>query len=197
VSNRFRQQAKALGAYNHAACILAMATALCLAWPGITGGAGDRRADVEPPPLPPALPDGQRVATFSSAKLLEPPASLRNVSVATTPPVVDFLYYAGQDYEGKPWSNWGDGVATPGKYYSAIGDHKAPDGNAFVYEYDAATKTLKKIVDLRRLLDVPDGQYSPGKIHGRIDMGSDGWLYFSTHRGSTRVTTDEYGYQGD
>jgi hypothetical protein len=88
-------------------------------------------------------------------------------------------------------------VAVAGKYYSAIGDHKAPDGNAFVYEYEVASKTLKKIVDLRQLLDVPDGQYTPGKIHGRIDIGRDGWLYFSTHRGSTRVTTDEYGYEGD
>ena len=28
-------------------------------------------------------------------------------------------------------------------------------------------------------------------------MGSDGWLYFATHRGSTRVTIDKYHYQGD
>jgi hypothetical protein len=37
----------------------------------------------------------------------------------------------------------------------------------------------------------------PGKIHSRIDMGSDGWLYFATHRGGTRITTDEYHYKGD
>src|SRR5262249_22189788 len=35
------------------------------------------------------------------------------------------------------------------------------------------------------------------KIHSRIDMGSDGWLYFSTHRGSTTTTTDQYHYKGD
>jgi hypothetical protein len=28
-------------------------------------------------------------------------------------------------------------------------------------------------------------------------MGKDGYLYFSTHRGGTNVTTDEYGYKGD
>jgi hypothetical protein len=156
-----------------------------------------RAGDPEPPRLPPELPGGKSVVTYSSPDLLEPPASLQNVTVAKTPPVVDFLYYPGQTYKGNPWSNWGDGVAVAGKYYSAIGDHKAPDGNAFVYEYEVASKTLKKIVDLRQLLDVPDGQYTPGKIHGRIDIGRDGWLYFSTHRGSTRVTTDEYGYEGD
>ena len=39
--------------------------------------------------------------------------------------------------------------------------------------------------------------YSPGKIHSRLDLGSDGCLYFSTHRGSTKATTDRYHYQGD
>jgi len=52
-------------------------------------------------------------------------------------------------------------------------------------------------VDVADLLALPAGHYRPGKIHGRLDLGSDGWLYFSTHRGSTRVTTDEYHYQGD
>jgi hypothetical protein len=28
-------------------------------------------------------------------------------------------------------------------------------------------------------------------------MGDDGWLYFSTHRGSTTVTTDKFHYKGD
>lgn len=47
------------------------------------------------------------------------------------------------------------------------------------------------------MLNLPDGHYTPGKIHSRLDLGDDGWLYFSTHRGSTRVTTDQYHYQGD
>jgi hypothetical protein len=67
--------------------------------------AGQRKADVELPALPPTLPGGKPVATFKSAELLEPPASMRHVAVATTPPVIDFLYYPGRDYEGKPWSN--------------------------------------------------------------------------------------------
>ena len=146
---------------------------------------------------PPKLPGGKPVVTIRSGDLLKPPESMRAVAVAKAPPTVDFLYYPGQTYPGKPWSNWGDGCAVAGKYYSAIGDHLAPAGNAFVYEYDAATKKLRMLVDLRKVLKLPDGHYTPGKIHSRIDVGDDGWLYYATHRGSTRVTTDAYHYEGD
>jgi hypothetical protein len=129
---------------------------------------------------------------------LEAPDSIDpDVAIARTPPKVDFLYYPRQDYPGKPWSVWGDGLAAGGKYYSAIGDHLAPRGNAFLFEYDPATKRLRTLVDVQKLLSLPEGHYTPGKIHSRIDLGRDGWLYFATHRGSTRVTTDQYRYKGD
>ena len=147
---------------------------------------------------PPRLPSGERVATSTSPDLLKPtPALLEGVEIAKQAPTIDFLYYPEQTYPGKPWSVWGDGLAAGGKYYSAIGDHKAPDGNAFVYEYDPTKKTIRTLVDLAKVLNIPDGHYRPGKIHSRIDMGSDGWLYFATHRGSTRITTDRYHYKGD
>jgi hypothetical protein len=147
---------------------------------------------------PPSLPGGKPVATDTSPDLLEPSGALADgVEIARTAPTVDIAYYPGQTYPGNPWSNWGDGLAVNGKYYSSIGDHKGPDGNGFIYEYDPETKNLRCIVDLQKVLHVPDGHYTPGKIHGRIDMGEDGWLYFSTHRGSTRVTVDDYHYEGD
>jgi len=150
------------------------------------------------PPYPPTLPDGKHVATDSSPDFLKPGPTLREgVAVAKTAPTVDFLYYPGQTYVGKPWSNWGDSLAVGGKYYASIGDHLAPDGNAFVYEYDPEKKTFRLLADVRKVLNLPEGHYTPGKIHGRIDMGSDGWLYFSTHRGSPRVTNDTYHYKGD
>ena len=119
------------------------------------------------------------------------------VAIAATPPTVDFLYYPEQTYPGNPWSVWGDGTAVAGKYYSAIGDHRAPAGSAYVFEYDATRKAFRTLVNLKPFLNMPDGHYSPSKIHSRIDMGSDGWLYFATHRGSTRVTTDEHHFTGD
>ena len=148
--------------------------------------------------FPPQLPDGKQFLTDTSPKFLEHPKTLRDgVTIAKTPPTVDFLYYPGQDYPGKPWSNWGDSLAVGGKYYASIGDHLAPAGNAFVYEYDPATKSFRQLANLRELLQMPEGHYSPGKIHSRLDLGDDGWLYFSTHRGSTKVTADAFHYTGD
>lgn len=147
---------------------------------------------------PPMLPNGVHVATHTSKEFLKRPDEIhQEVSVATTPPRVDFMYYPGQNYPGNPWSVWGDGEVHEGKYYSSIGDHLAPQGNAFVYEYDPEVQKLRMLLNTRKVLDLPQGHYMPGKIHSRIDVGRDGYLYFATHRGSTRVTTDEYHYKGD
>lgn len=148
--------------------------------------------------FPPVLPGGAQVVTDTSEKFLNSTGTLLpGVAVAKSSPTIDFLFYPGQNYPGKPWSNWGDSIAVNGKYYASIGDHLAPAGNAFVFEYDPATRKIRQLVDVRKVLGLPDGHYTPGKIHGRLDLGSDGWLYFSTHRGSTRVTTDQFHYQGD
>ncbi len=147
---------------------------------------------------PPALPEGRQIVTDSAPEFLQSIGPLSaGVTIAQTPPSIDFLYYPGQDYPGNPWSVWGNGSAIEGKYFSAIGDHHAPAGNAFVFEYDTATRKLRRLMETRSLLALPEGHYAPGKIHSRVDLGSDGWLYFSTHRGSTRVTTDQYHYLGD
>lgn len=148
-------------------------------------------------PFPPRLPSGKTVLTTTSDELLKGPATLgKDVLVAKTAPTVDILYFPCQTYPGKPWSNWGDGLAVGGKYYTSLGDHLAPKGNAYVYEYDPARKALRLLVNVAEVLGRMLG-YLPGKIHGRLDLGKDGWLYFSTHRGSTKATCDANGYQGD
>ncbi len=147
---------------------------------------------------PPKLPGGKAVVSTHSPNLLKAPVELdKGVTIAKTAPEVEMLYYPVQTYEGHPWSVWGDSVAVNGKYYSAIGDHLAPAGNAYVFEYDPQTRSIRTLCDLASTLKRPEGDYSPAKIHTRVDMGSDGWIYFGTHRGSTRVTTDQYHYQGD
>ncbi len=147
---------------------------------------------------PPQLPGGQAFVIDRSPDLLKPIGPLASgVMIAATPPTIDFLYYPEQTYPGHPWAAWGDGVAVPRKYYSAIGDDGGPAGHAFVFEYDAASHSFRTLLNVSRFLNLPDGYYTPGKIHSRIDMGSDGWLYFATHRGSTRVTTDQYHFTGD
>jgi hypothetical protein len=152
----------------------------------------------------PTLPDGKTVVTDTSDAFLKPTATLKSgVAIAKTAPTIDFHYYPGQTYPGKPWSNWGDSLAVNGKYFASIGDHHAVNtkdghpGTGLVFEYDPARKEFRQLVDVSKVLSLPAGHYTPGKIHGRLDMGGDGWLYFSTHRGSTRVTTDQYHYEGD
>ncbi len=160
--------------------------------------AADSVAASADPSFPPAFPDGKTVVRMQTNAFLRAPPTLRaDVVVAQAPPIIEAMYYPGQDYPGKPWSCWGDGVAVDGKYYSAIGDHWAPRGNAFVFEYDAAARSLRRVVNLEETLALPEGHYTPGKIHSRVDAGGDGWLYFATHRGSPRVTTDEHHYRGD
>lgn len=162
------------------------------------GEAMNGRAAPKGATYPPTLPDGRTYVRDKSEDFLRPAASLqKGIDIAKTPPTVEFLYYPGQTYPGKPWSAWGDSLAVNGKYYASVGDHLAPGGNAFVYEYDPEKHTFRRLVDLRQVLALPDGHYTPGKIHSRLDLAGDGWLYFSTHRGSTRVTTDQYHYKGD
>ena len=83
------------------------------------------------------MPDGQSIVSVESADLLAPQDNLKpGVQIAKTAPKVDLIYYPEQNYEGNPWSVWGDGLTVGTKYFSAVGDHLAPQGNAFVFEYD-------------------------------------------------------------
>ena len=167
-------------------------------------------AHAQKPPVltfPPTIPDGKESLSHTGDEFLKPPATLRkDVDVAKAAPTVDFLYFPGQDYLGNPWSNWGDSVAANGKYYASIGDHLAlggkgdpanGTGTGRVFEYDPEKKTFRQLLDTTKLLQLPIGHYTPGKIHSRLDVGSDGWLYCSTHRGSTTVTADKNNYTGD
>lgn len=187
-------------------CIALLLVSTMLAAPSPANAQKKKRILSTDLPYPPTLPKGQEMVTDSSPNLLTRPESLRDaVAVAKEPPTIEFIYYPEQTYPGKPWSNWGDGCVADGKYYSAIGDHyaigrgelKYGTGTAFVYEYDPESKTLRSLIDVASFLDLPRGHYTPGKIHSRIDMGSDGWLYYATHRGSPKAANDENHYQGD
>src|SRR6185436_1687392 len=82
---------------------------------------GDRNAKAKTEAeilFPPKLPVGQPVVTDTSGDFLKPPTTLRpEVTVAKTAPTIDFAFFPGQNYPGKPWSAWGDSVALEGKYY--------------------------------------------------------------------------------
>lgn len=152
------------------------------------------------PPLPEykpmSLPDGKLMVTDSAADFLTVPAALAggDFDVAKTPPSIDFGFYPEQTFRGNPWSAWGDNLVVGDKWYSSIGDHK---WDCFIYEYDMVKKTMRTVVNVKKFLDMPDGHYVPAKVHSRIDVGSDGWLYFATHRGAASYTTDRYHFKGD
>jgi len=150
------------------------------------------------PPYPPSLPDGKEFVTDTSPDFLTPPTTLRlDVKIAKTPPTVDFAYFPGQSYRGNPWSNWGDSMFANGKYYASIGDHLAPGGTAFLWEFDPATRKFRQLVDVKKLLGLPEGRYTPGKIHTQLTLANDGWIYFGTHRGGTKATFGDKDYKGD
>jgi len=148
----------------------------------------------------PELPGGKAIVTDTSDTLIKVPEGVKlheGVTVAKVAPTIDFAYFPGQTYAGNPWSTWGESLFANGKYYASVGDHRAPAGTAFIYEYDPAKKEFRQIIDVQKLLALPEGHYAPGKIHTTLTMGKDGAIYFGTHRGSTRVTTDQYHYKGD
>ncbi len=167
-----------------------LCTGLLLTWFAVPAGAAGLA-------WPPVLPGGRAVRTDTDQAFVTATTELNpGATVARTPPTVDFLYFDAQTYAGNPWSVWGDGLAVGDTFFTSIGDHLAPEGNAYVYAYDSTRKTLRLLTDVRGILARPAGWYTPGKIHSRIDLGSDGWLYFSTHRGSTRATTPENHFTG-
>lgn len=108
--------------------------------------------------------------------------------------VVDHVEYPLPYPDGRPWSIWGKGLlASNGRFYSAVGDHHTMgdddphgrDGNAYLYEYDPATKLVRVVGDAQSAFGrhVP-GQNGYGKIHARLDEGPDGRLYTHTYWGS-------------
>lgn len=161
-----------------------------------------------PLPLPPTLPGGATIVTDTSADFLKAPDGLAaDVDIAKAAPTVDFGWFPGQTYPAEIWSVWGNSICANGKYYASLGDHMSVHketpgspghhGTAYVYEYDPKAKTFRLLLNTSELLKLPETDYSPGKIHSRLDMGSDGWLYCSTHNGSLKGTTDQYHHEGD
>ncbi len=141
--------------------------------------------------------------TLASDDLLRPPSGLKvdGFTVAKAAPKVDVVLFAGLPDGGKGtlWSSWGDGcLAGNGKYYTAVGDHLGTDANSYVYEYDPAGKSLRRVVDVARAIGQKPGDYGHGKIHSGIHEAADGWLYFATYWGKHREidAAFEKGFRG-
>lgn len=113
-------------------------------------------------------------------------------------PGVEAVVYPRPEYEGRPWSQWGQGILLDdGRFLSAIGDHHGADGNSFIYEYDPATGVLTQIGDALSLIDHVPGEYGFGKIHAPMVAGPCGEVYTSTYWGSRRRLAYTENYRGD
>ena len=102
-------------------------------------------------------------------------------------PIVHFAPFPLPPYEGNPWSTWGGAlIASNGRFYAAIGDHRTTDGNSYLFEFDPATKELQAVGDVLSAVPHVPGEYGHGKIHSQINESRDGHLYMATYRGSPR-----------
>ena len=119
-------------------------------------------------------------------------------STGTTPNgvTVDYAEFALAHPNGNPWSDWGKGlVHSNGKIYAAIGDHLGINGNSWLYEYDPNTKVLKAVADLQTsIAGFQPTDYGVGKVHGRLNEGADGNIYFASYWGTTN---NDANYVGD
>lgn len=136
--------------------------------------------------------------TLADERVLRPPAGLE-FEVAGVPPKVDITLFTDlpQNGRGTLWTSWGDGLlASNGRYYTAIGDHRGVDATSRVYEYEPGAKKLRLLVDVAQAIGQTPGAYGHGKIHAAIHEAKDGWLYFATFWGKPREVRFDDAYRG-
>ena len=144
---------------------------------------------------PPALRGAVNgTVTFTSDLFLKIPSEVAKIAaeegvtpfvMAKTPPTVDLAFHGDLPHSalnGTGWSSWGDiALAGDGRVYSGIGDHGDDAGGksaAYLYQWDPATKVLKKVADLNAIVERRHGEPTWAKLHARIEEGPDGNIYF-------------------
>ena len=111
---------------------------------------------------------------------------------------VDAAIYPHPDYEGNPWSQWGQGIVAPtGLFYSAIGDHFGRDGNSYLYEFNPGTNELVLVADVLGSTEHEAGAWGYGKVHAQMTLGPCDEIFFATYWGSRRDLIYSSGYDGD
>jgi hypothetical protein len=158
---------------------------------GTTGGDGGSSTEGPSPPC--AVEGGEPLARTGPSA-----AATVLLDGEDGGPRVEAIVYPRPDYEGRPWSQWGQGlVLSDGRFLSAIGDHLGRDGNSYLYEYDPATGELTLLTDVLSLTEHDPGAWGYGKVHAQIVPGPCGEVYVGTYWGDS--TGIEFGptYEGD
>lgn len=114
--------------------------------------------------------------------------------VLRRPPAVHFARYPMPDAPAHKWSHWGPGTVLPdGRVLTSLGDHRAIDGNSYLYLYDPRTRVLRLAADLQSAVDgFQAGDFGFGKIHDRLNLAADGSVYFSSFWGLRKGLSDKF-----
>lgn len=122
---------------------------------------------------------------------LNPPTPF---DVADQAPTVWFTRVPLPPTPADPWSIWGYGLLhSNGKFYVPLGDHRGIDANSYLYEYDHTERTLRQVADLQSAAKGwKRGEFGFGKIHGRLNEGADGAIYFASYWGQWRKESEKY-----
>ena len=166
---------------------------LAAALPCALSAAAADDPDAPPPVIAPV--------TETDPAVLIPPEAIAEsdvFTIAAVPSRMTFSTMTGLPPRTKEtgglWASWGEGVvASNGKYYVGIGDHRGIDGTCYLYEYDPATHQHRRVVDVAAVLGQKPGDWGHGKLHGRLDETRDGWIHFATYWGEhpDRLPADE------
>jgi hypothetical protein len=141
---------------------------------------------------------GDRAGCAEPGTTAQPFIDGPSVDMVDLGPSVRAGVYPRPDYEGNPWSQWGQGVVlADGRFISALGDHRGPDGNSYFYEYDPDNDRLSQIGDVLSLTDHQDGEWGYGKIHAQMVAGPCGEVYAATYWGTVRGLAYDGNYRGD
>ncbi len=124
---------------------------------------------------------------ITAGSFLEAPPSFEGTdfNVADAPPSVWFVRIPLPQREADPWSIWGYSlIHSNGKVYVPLGDHRGVDGNSYLYEYNPETKVIRQVADVLSAVEGHEpGDFGYGKIHGRLNEGTDANIYFGTYWG--------------
>lgn len=168
---------------KHRRALLLALGMLALPWTAPGSATHQKPGDV---PIARAM-KGRAMATLEGQELLVAGAvaTESDVTVARVPPRIDFVPVGALEPWGQgAWSTWGELlVAANGKVYFGAGDHGGYDARCYLLEYDPQARQLRTVVDVWKALGLGPGDFGEGKIHGRVDQGADGNLYFATYWG--------------
>ena len=114
-------------------------------------------------------------------------------TVAKKPPVVKMMIipdmepaYFPEDQRGHAqWANWNKPARTEdNRYIFSVGNSCTRGGKVFLYEYDPAKESVRKILDVSKALGWTDSSHTDGKIHGHMGVMGDGTLWAATKYGA-------------